>query len=269
MSKLLDKTTSASKTNRRDWRDTRLAMERAEIKATPIGRRPRHWRGFKTLIRLFGVGLRVLGLYKRGVRNAMGIQLKRMELWFEDLPKEFDGFRVLQLSDLHADFLPETLQTALDLIRDVEADICVLTGDFRRRVTGPFDEILPAMTELASQITPQHGIYAVLGNHDSANMVEPFEDLGIRVLVNEIHTIRRGQASLHLTGTDDVHYYYTEEAREALATAPDGFKIALIHSAEFADAAAEHGYHLYQRGPFCGQPDRPGIGRTAARLLPQ
>jgi len=143
-----------------------------------------------------------------------------------------------------ADFLPGTLEAALNLIRDVEADICVLTGDFRRRVTGPFDDILPAMAQLASQVKASHGTYAVLGNHDSATKVEPFEDLGIRLLVNETHTIQKGSAKLQLTGTDDVHYYYTEEAREALATTPDGFKIALIHSAEFADAAAENGYHL-------------------------
>jgi len=55
-------------------------------------------------------------------------------------------------------------------------------------------------------------------------------------------------AAFLFAGTDDVHYYYTEEAREALATATVGFKIALIHSAEFADAAAENGYHLYLAG---------------------
>ncbi len=70
----------------------------------------------------------------------------------------------------------------------------------------------------------------ILGNHDSADMVEPFEALGIRVLVNETHTILRNGAELHLTGTDDVHYYYTDAARQALAVAPEGFKIALIHS---------------------------------------
>ncbi len=242
------KTAFVSDTARQEWRQTRLEMERAEVKETPTGPQKRHWGAFKALIALFGFGLRLLGLYERGVRNAIDIRLNRLDLWFETLPKEFDGFRLLQLTDLHADYLPETLQAALELTVDVEADICVLTGDFRRRVKGSFSEILPAMERLTSQISTRHGTYAVLGNHDCADMVEPFEALGIRVLINETHTIFRGGAELHLTGTDDVHYYYTEAARDALAAAPEGFKIALIHSAEFADAAAENGFQLYLAG---------------------
>ena len=248
MSTLLDTTAFAPHTARQKWRQTRLEMERAEVKETPIGRQICHWGAFKALIELFGFGLRLLGLYERGVSNAIDIRLNRMDLWFETLPKEFDGFRLLQLTDLHVDYLPETLQAALELTVDVEADICVLTGDFRRRVKGSFSEILPAMERLTSQISTRHGTYAVLGNHDCADMVEPFEALGIRVLINETHTILRGGAELHLTGTDDVHYYYTDAARDALAAAPEGFKIALIHSAELADGAAENGFHLYLAG---------------------
>ena len=241
MSILLDEATLVSQTARRKWRQTRLAMERAEVRETPVGPRRRHWGAFKILIELFGLSLRFLGLYQRGMRNAT-------DLRFDDLPEEFDGYRLLHLSDLHADFLPQSLRAALDLIVDVEADICVLTGDFKRRVKGPFDAILPAMERLTAEISTRHGILGVLGNHDSADMVGAFEALGIRMLVNETHTIQRGSAKLHLTGTDDVHYYYTDAARQALAAVPDGFKIALIHSAEFADAAAEHGYRLYLAG---------------------
>ena len=248
MSTLHDKTTVVPQTARQEWRHNRLEMERGEVKQTPLGRRHRHWSAFKTLIGLFGFSLRILGLYERGVRNAKDIQFNRLDIWFENLPQEFDGFRLLQLSDLHADFLPETLQAALDLTADVEADICVLTGDFRRRVKGSFDDILPAMERLTSQISTPQGTYAILGNHDSADMVEPFEALGIRVLINETHTILRNGAELHLTGTDDVHYYSTDAARQALAVAPEGFKIALIHSPELADAAAKNGYQLYLAG---------------------
>jgi len=248
MSTLKDKTAFVAHIARQEWRQARLEMERAGVKETPIGRQKRHWDVFKTLIAVFGIGLRLLGLYERGVRNAIDIRLNPLDLWFEDLPKEFDGFRLLQLTDLHVDFLPETLQAALDLTSDVEVDLCVLTGDFRRRVKGSFDEILPAMERLTAQISTRHGTYAVLGNHDCADMVEPFEALGIRVLINETQTILRDGAEFHLTGTDDVHYYYTEAARDALATAPEGFKIALIHSAEFADAAAENGFQLYLAG---------------------
>ncbi len=79
-------------------------------------------------------------------------------------------------------------------------------------------------------------------------MVEGFEDLGIEVLINQTRTIQRGEALIHVTGTDDVHYFYTDAARAALDGAPKGFKIALIHSAELADVAAEAGFSLYLAG---------------------
>ncbi len=245
---------------RQEWRQRRLEMERGKLKSTPFGnRRARHWDAFKALIWLFGVFLRLIGAYDRGVRNAHDIQMNRLELWFDELPKEFDGFQLLQLTDLHIDFLPETMQIARGLITGIEADLCVLTGDYRRRVRGPFHHIMPAMEELVSHVATRHGIYAVLGNHDCAAMAEAFEGLGISVLLNETRTIQRGEARLHFTGTDDVHYYYTDAAREALLQTPDGFKVALIHSAELADIAAESGFHLYLAGhTHGGQISLPG-----------
>ncbi len=224
-------------------------METRAEKHTPDGaRHRRHWILFKTLIGWFGLCLRLVGLYERGLRNAYDLRLTRLEFAFAELPPEFDGYRILQLSDLHVDFLPGTLEAALDLIAGLETELCVLTGDYRKRVSGPHEQILPGMARLVSEISAAHGIYAVLGNHDCADMAAAFESLGITVLVNETRSIRRGRAELHNTGTDDVHYYYTAAAKAALESAPEGFKIALVHSAELADAAADSGFHLYLAG---------------------
>ena len=234
---------------REDWRRQRRRMEAAEEKHTPRGvKERRHWVAFRRLLALFGVGLRLSGLYERGVRNALDIKLKRIELKFENLPSEFDGYRILQLSDPHVDFLAGPLDTALELISGEQVDLCVLTGDYRKRVSGPFEHILPTFEKLMAQSRALDGIYAILGNHDCADMVEAFENLGIDVLINETRSLQRGEAQIHVTGTDDVHYYYTDAARAALETAPDGFKIALIHSAELADVAASAGFSLYLTG---------------------
>jgi len=228
-------------------------MEAGNEKHTPRAiEERRHWIAFRQMLALFGFMLRICGLYERGVRNARNVRLKRLDLRFQELPAEFDGFRILHLSDLHVDFLPETLDAALELASGARFDICVLTGDYRKRVSGPFEHILPGFERLVAQIGAQMqargGIYAILGNHDCADMVPAFEGIGIEVLVNETRRILRGRAELHLTGTDDVHYYYTEAARAALETAPAGFKIALVHSAELADVAAEAGFQLYLAG---------------------
>ena len=235
--------------SREDWRRQRRRIEAAEEKYTPrAGKKRRHWVAFRRLLGLFGVGLRLSGLYQRGVRNALDIKLKRIELEFENLPSEFDGFRILQLSDPHVDFLAGPFDTALELISGERVDLCVLTGDYRKRVSGPFEHILPAFEKLVTRSRARNGIYAILGNHDSADMAEAFENLGIDVLINETRSLQRGEAQIHVTGTDDVHYYYTDAARVALETAPEGFKIALIHSAELADVAAGAGFSLYLAG---------------------
>ena len=79
-------------------------------------------------------------------------------------------------------------------------------------------------------------------------MVEAFEGLGVTMLVNETLSIHRNNARICITGIDDVHYFCTDAARAALARAPDAFKIALVHSAEFADVAAASGFNLYLAG---------------------
>ncbi len=81
---------------REAWRRRRLRMEAAKEKHTPSAvKTRRHWVVFKQMLSLFGWGLRLCGLYERGLRNALRIELKRMELAFANLPAEFDGFRIL------------------------------------------------------------------------------------------------------------------------------------------------------------------------------
>ena len=90
-------------------------------------------------------------------------------------------------------------------------------------------------------------------------MVDSFERLGIGMLINETQSIEREGAQIHVTGTDDVHYYYTDAARESLLAAPDGFKIVLVHSAELAGYATDAGFSLYLAGhTHGGQISLPG-----------
>lgn len=235
--------------SRAAWRARRLELEVGGQRVGPEGGHSRlRWRLLKVLVKLFGVGLKATGLYGRGVKNAADIRMERIELSFPDLPAAFDGFRILHLSDLHVDALPGLVDTAKGLVEGFESDLCVLTGDYRFRVGGPHEQILPGMGRLLDAVRSRHGVVAILGNHDSAAMVEALEGLGVRMLINETLGIERGGQSIHLTGTDDVHYFFTESARTALAEAPAGFKIALIHSPELAEAAADRGFRLYLTG---------------------
>ena len=244
--------------SRNEWRKLRLRIENKKEKhSTRGGREIRHWDQFSTLIGYFRAGLKLFGLYRRGVRNALDIRLTHLELSFAQLPADFDGFRILQLSDLHFDALPETTEAACKLVSELEVDLCVLTGDYCQRVGGPFDHILPDFQDLVSRISANDGVYAVLGNHDRADMVDAIEDMGVTVLINESSSITRGNSEIYITGTDDVHYYYTDASNAALEAAPSGFKIALVHSAELADVAADNDFDLYLAGHTSWRPSVP------------
>ena len=231
------------------WKLRRGYMERHREKRLPDGKRHRRrFALFSILIGIFGKLLKVSGLYRLGERNALGVEINRFEITFPDLPEAFDGYTLLQLTDLHLDSHSDATYRLIEAVDGVVADVVVLTGDYRFRISGPFEQILPELEAVLAAVRARDGLYGILGNHDTVDMVEPFERLGVTMLANQTATLRRGPDSIHLVGVDDVHYYYTEQAAGALREAPPGFKIALIHSPELVPEAASAGISLYLAG---------------------
>lgn len=212
------------------------------------GKRRHHWDLLVILLRIFALGLKMAGLYKLGVRNAKSIELKEVAVTFPDLPAAFDGYTILQITDPHFDALANFEDLIIGAISNLKVDICVFTGDYKLAVHGEYLQIIPAMRKVVANLSVKDGILATLGNHDTVFMVNPFEKMGIRVLANETITLHREGESIHFTGVDDPHYYYTPMAEETFGTSPEGFKIALVHSPELYDVAEEHNYSLYLAG---------------------
>ena len=73
--------------------------------------------------------LRLSGL--QGRRNAAKLRLRQNEIVSHRVPKAFDGFRILHLSDLHTDMNQQAIDRLLDLLPSLEYELCVLTGDYR------------------------------------------------------------------------------------------------------------------------------------------
>jgi uncharacterized protein len=231
------------------WLEARLAMERNRIRVTPDGpRRDVPLAAVKLAMRL---GLKATGLWRRGLANGLAIQYRVVELSLPRLPREFDGYRVLQISDPHFDAAPALGEAILGAVAGAEVDLCVLTGDYRIRERGPFSEtaILEPLAALRRTVRAPDGFLAILGNHDAADMVAPLERLGLRMLINRGHQLQRGGHSLVVTGLDDVHRYYTPAAMAALrALDHRTCGIVLAHSPEVAREAAAAGHALY----LCG-----------------
>jgi hypothetical protein len=231
------------------WAAARQRMETGRRKHTPRGsRRTRHWALFEAGLAGVGLALRGIGLWRRGIMNALDIELVEIELALTGLPAAFDGYRVLHLTDLHLDAHAALPRRAAALVERAPADLCVLTGDYRYHVTGPIDAAVAGLARVVRNISARDGTYAVLGNHDTIALVPALEYLGVRVLANQTVSIAREGETLHVTGIDDVHYFYTDGAAEALRQAPDGFRLGLVHSPELVEHAAAAGIHLYLTG---------------------
>ena len=245
---------------RQQWARERLSTEAHNHRTKRYGGRSRQRsRAFLTLIRLAAWGLRALGQYERGVRNANALVLRDIELRFAHLPEAFDGFSILHVSDPHFDGASGLEQRMLDTLDRRVFDLCVLTGDYRLALHGPIQPAMNALERLVSGLQTREGIIGVLGNHDGMHMVEPMELMGIRMLVNEAVVLERRAQRLQFIGTDDVHYYRTARALDSLQAASDAFTVVLVHSPELCDAAAAAGAALYLCGhTHAGQICLPG-----------
>lgn len=191
--------------------------------------------------------LKLTGLYRRGVRNAEQITVRHNTIRRPELPPGFDGFTILQLSDLHVDTNPRTLDRLIALLGALKYDLCVITGDLRGKTYGPIEPTIEGMARLRAHL--HEPVLGVLGNHDSIRMVPALEDMGIRMLLNETETWERGAQKIHISGIDDAHYYRVENIEKAAAEISfDEFCILLSHTPEIYRQAAHAGFRLLLSG---------------------
>ncbi len=191
--------------------------------------------------------VRLALMERRGRRNAAAVELRHHRVESPRLPAAFDGFRVLHLSDLHADMSAGAMARTAELAASVEADLCVVTGDFRGPTAGPFEASLAEVERVLAGVDAP--VYAVLGNHDSIDMVAPLEAMGVRCLVNEAVTLERAGARIHLAGVDDAHFYRMDNLDRALADVPwEAFTILLSHTPELWRQAAHSAVDLMLSG---------------------
>jgi predicted MPP superfamily phosphohydrolase len=199
-----------------------------------------NWYSVHSVIRLT---LRCLGLYGKGRRNALNIRIRHNEVTLAKLPKNFEGFTLLHLSDLHLDMKGSHILALIERLQQVDYDLCVITGDFRAKTYGSFDAALAGLMRVRPHI--RRPIYAVLGNHDCIMMVPPMEEMGVKCLLNETVSIRRGEESIYLAGVDDPHYYQVDNLEKVAQQIPsEAVSILLSHSPEPYQLAAHAGFDL-------------------------
>lgn len=203
------------------------------------------------------------------------------------LDAAFDGYRIAQISDIHTDDTWMSQARLQEIVRLVEAqnpDCVVLTGDF---ITTQPQFFVDQLVAGLHGIGAPDGVFAVLGNHDywsdgSGDTVRPaLIELGINELRDEIHTLRRNNARLHIVGKDETWQeafhlqtmatYRPDIERLAAQLPADDPAILLLHEPDFADIVADIGrFDLQLSGhshggqvqiPLRGAPQLPPMGR--------
>ncbi len=188
----------------------------------------------------------------------------------ERLPASFEGFRIVQISDLHDAEYGEGHAGTLALIREAEPDIIVLTGDLVDASRTDVEQSIE-LVRRAVEIAP---CYYVTGNHEGRLSSEAYADLeaallslGVIVLHDEAVTLERGGETITLAGVDSPAFAQTPADLPALCG--DGFTILLAHHPEYATTYAEAGADLVFSGhahggqfrlPFVGGIYAPGQG---------
>lgn len=191
--------------------------------------------------------LKMSGLWGRALRNYFDIRVVSNTVHISHLPPDFDGFTILQLSDLHADLHPDFPQRVKETIAPLDYDCLALTGDFRTCTYSDHTGAIDATIDIISEV--QKPIFAVLGNHDSLAKVPLMEAAGIRLLLNEHTVLRRGKAELCLIGIDDPNFYQTHCLERALHGAPENApKVLLSHSPQTHAIAATAGIDFLMAG---------------------
>lgn len=164
------------------------------------------------------------------------LQVTRFTAAFSDLPKGFDGCRVVVLSDLHTAYFGESNEKLFSAVRAEQPEYIFLTGDILDRF---HDAPAGYAASIADGLTAIAPVYYVTGNHEWAiggvpELKETLSQHGITVLTNEALALERGGDTLVLAGIDDPNGYADQKTPEELAAEiyaayGDPFWILLAH----------------------------------------
>ena len=205
------------------------------------------------------------------------LEISRYEVASQKLPESFDGFKIVQLSDLHGAEFGEDGMGLVEKVKELEPDIIALTGDF---VTDEGD--LATVEKLAARLVKLCPVYFVSGNHEfgsglAVKVRNILERAGVKYLSNEYLTISRGEDEILLGGVEDPLAYADMLSPDELAqkmndAAPDAFKILLGHRnywmTEYPELPVDLIFCGHAHGGLIRIPGVGGLIGTDRRLFP-
>ena len=193
----------------------------------------------------------------------------KQPIYFPDLPAEFDGFTITQISDIHSGSFdnPEKIQYAIDLINEQNSDMILFTGDI---VNTHAKEMLPWIDTFKRIKTHNFGKYSVLGNHDYGEYVSwptpedkennfqaiknLYGQIDFKLLLNEHAVIEKGGQKIALVGVENWGHNFKKAGdinKASNGLTSNDFKILMSHDPSHWDYEVQHhdkNFHLTLSG---------------------
>lgn len=208
-----------------------------------------------------GAGLVPLVTMTFGIGSgAYNYRVRKRVITSPNLPKEFDGIRIVQVSDIHTGsfFNQKAVEGGVDLINDQQADLAFFTGDLVNNQSKEAKEYL----DIFKKIKAPMGTYSIMGNHDYgdysqwANLATKQKDvrtlqdmhryMGWDILLNENRMIEVSGEKLAILGVENwgVGRFskYGQMEPTCAGTEEASFKILLSHDPSHWDAQVRPGY---------------------------
>lgn len=204
----------------------------------------------------YAIGVLALALSSFGVSQAIRLPpLKTLEIAILNLPAAFDGYRILQLTDLHISrlFPADWAHAVVHRSNALDVDLTVITGDF---IDGRLEARRADVAPLAG-LRAKDGVYAIPGNHEYyfgySDWMRHDAGMGIRMLLNSHTVVRRGASELVVAGLTDLvalgSPFPAPDLAAALAGAPGQAPVVLLdHQPRAAARAAAAGVALQLSG---------------------
>ena len=203
-------------------------------------------------------------------------EITNRTLTFPDLPRQFDGLRVLHVSDVHAGINMERdkMQEVVAMANALRPDLVLQTGD----MIDISPSYIPAYTDAFRNLAAPLGVVTCLGNHDhytgAGRVIRGVRDAGQILVRGEAHLVERDGAVLALLGIDDPNNWVLDDPQTAAvdrvlrAAPPEAFRVLLAHRPGAFDTAQYRDIPLTLAGHIHGgQIAAPIVGWSAGQLI--
>ncbi|AEG19332.1 metallophosphoesterase [Methanobacterium paludis] len=208
-----------------------------------------------------------------GFRDKMGFhdfnpgdfEVVPVKVTIPDLDPVFNNYRIVHISDIHlGQWISEKrIKGVVNLVNQQKPDLVAITGD---SVSYLADEPVMEMLRSLKNLQPHDATVSVLGNHDhvmgAEKILKIMDENNIIDLNNDVYTLKRGEAMLHIAGVDSItlNHQDLDLVLEKLPSA--GPAILLVHEPDFADTSAATGRFSLQLSGHShgGQMVIPGFG---------